>query len=298
MQAITNLSKILISVASGSLLSACSSLVSVDDDPPPPPAPREARQLRIPSDLAVNRPERSISQAAGPAVVLLSQPVTVSNTPANVDVNNSPQSVNNAAVEVNPKSADVFFAPYIPFLKEGTAPAVWQKNPAYDFPWIPGAEPTRVNEETVVGSGEQMLGRLYAKKSYAREADKLKTEESKPVSLEKDDTADKKSKKSKNSKAVSLETDTKKDSAKSKNSSELAVDCVGVTCLDLARDALAADAQDKGWQMLLNRRVSLHQSFQFSRSGRVIWIELNSDGQKDLNIEYSLMPRQNVASQK
>lgn len=58
--------------------------------------------------------------------------------------------------------------------------------------------------------------------------------------------------------------------------------------------AFAANAESP-WQMLLNRRVSMHQSFQFSRSGRVIWIELNSNGKKDLSIEYSLMPKQNVA---
>ena len=73
------------------------------------------------------------------------------------------------------------------------------------------------------------------------------------------------------------------------------IDCDGVTCLDAARDALVADAGIKGWQMLLNRRVSMHQSFQFSRSGRVIWIELNSNGKKDLSIDYSLMPKQNIA---
>ena len=288
----------------GMLFNACSSLVAIDDDVAPPPSPREARQLRIPADLAVNRPDRNPS--TGPAVVQLSKPsfndgfasVTASNSTAPVVISNLPQGLGNTSADVNLKSNDTFFAPYIPFLKEGSAPAVWQKNPVYDFPWIPGAVPARVNEETVVGAGEQMMGRLYAKKSYAIETDSLKSEDVKTVSLEKEDSSDKKIKKLKNSKASNQDVDIKKDTLKTKNSTDLGISCVGVTCLDAARDALAADAESKGWQMLLNRRVSLHQSFQFSRAGRVIWIELNSDGQKDLNIEYSLMPRQNVASKK
>lgn len=304
MQVIHKLSKIAMCLASGLLLDACSSLVSIDDDVAPPPLPREARQLRIPADLAVNRPDRNPSP--GPAIVQLSKPtlndtlapVIASNAPAPVVVNNLPQGLGNSPADVNFKSNDIFFAPYIPFLKEGSVPVVWQKNPAYDFPWIPGAVPARVNEETVVGAGEQMLGRLYAKKTYAVETDSLKSEDVKTISLEKEDISDKKNKKSKATKAVNLDADNKKDTLKNKNSTELGISCVGVTCLDAARDALVADAESKGWQMLLNRRVSLHQSFQFSRAGRVIWIELNSDGQKDLNIEYSLMPRQNVASKK
>lgn len=46
-------------LASCSLMTACGSLVSLDDDIPAPPVPREARQLRIPADLASNKPERS-----------------------------------------------------------------------------------------------------------------------------------------------------------------------------------------------------------------------------------------------
>ena len=301
MQVISNLKKIAICVTSGLLLNACSSLVSVDDDVPPPPTAREARQLRIPADLAVNRTERSNGLLTVPSVVQSQKPgskdFSASRGAVPVVISNVPLPVDSASFEGGGKNG-IFFAPYIPFLKEGSEPAVWQKNPAYDFPWIPGAEPTRVNEETVVGSGEQMLGRLYAKKSYVREPENLKTEEIKIVSLEKEDAAEKKNKKSKNSKTVSLEPEIKKDTPKSKNSAELVVNCEGVTCLDLARDALVADAETKGWQMLLNRRVSLHQSFQFIRSGRVIWIELNSNGEKDLNIEYSLMPKQNVASKK
>jgi hypothetical protein len=298
--------KMALSLACGTLVSACSSLVSIDDElPPPPTSPREARQLRIPADLATARIERNPSPAPAANVVQLPKPAineapasNAASGPAPVVVSNQPQAVASAAVEPSPKPPGVFFAPYIPFLKEGSAPAVWQKNPAYDFPWIPGAEPTRVNEETVVGAGEQMLGRLYARKSYARDAEVLKVQEVQTVSLEKDDGSDKKNKKAKNTKAISLEPEFKKEVLKTKSTAELGINCEGVTCLDAARDALAADAESKGWQMLLNRRVSLHQSFQFGRFGRVIWIELNSDGQKELNIEYSLMPRQNVASKK
>jgi hypothetical protein len=68
----------------------------------------------------------------------------------------------------------------------------------------------------------------------------------------------------------------------------------GATCLDSARDALVEDAKAKGWVMLLSRRVSLHNSFQFSRGERVIWIELNSNGKRDLDIEYTLLPIQST----
>ena len=302
MQVKFNLYQLAICVVCGSLVSGCSSLVSIDDDlPPPPTSPREARQLRIPADLASTKIDRNPSPAPATNLVQLPKPVinepataTTSSGPAPVVVSNQPSSAPSIAPESSAKAPGVFFAPYIPFLKEGSAPAVWQKNPAYDFPWIPGAEPTRVNEETVVGAGEQMLGRLYARKSYARDTEVVKLQEEQIVGLEKDDGSDKKNKKNKNNKPISLEPELRKDSLKSKPNAELGVRCEGVTCLDAARDALVADAESKGWQMLLNRRVSLHQSFQFGRFGRVIWIELNSDGQRELNIEYSLMPRQNV----
>ena len=67
----------------------------------------------------------------------------------------------------------------------------------------------------------------------------------------------------------------------------------GATCLDVARDELVEDAKAKGWEMLLSRRVSLHNSFQFKRGQRVVWIELNSNGKRDLDIEYTLLPVQN-----
>ena len=51
-------------LATCSLMTACGSLVSLDDDVPAPPLPREARQLRIPADLASNKPERNPITAA------------------------------------------------------------------------------------------------------------------------------------------------------------------------------------------------------------------------------------------
>ena len=285
-------------LASCSLVTACGSLVSLDDDVPAPPLPREARQLRIPADLASNKPERSPITAA---IATTQKAAVAAETPPSPPALVTPPPIVATApvpTEVAAKSQDMLFAPYIPSIKEGAVPNTWQKNPVYDFPWIPGAEPTRVNEETVVGAGEQMLGRLYAVKSYVKPVSEIKTVEIKPEPLQKEEIPDKKSKRSKNSKAVSLDIEVKKptvETEKNKSSVESAIDCEGVTCLDAARDALVADAGTKGWQMLLNRRVSMHQSFQFSRSGRVIWIELNSNGKKDLSIEYSLMPKQNVA---
>ena len=284
--------------ATCSLMTACGSLVSLDDDVPAPPLPREARQLRIPADLATNKPERSPITAA---IATTQKAAVAAETPPSPPALVTPQSIVATApapIEVEAKSSDMLFAPYIPSIKEGAVPNTWQKNPDYDFPWIPGAEPTRVNEETVVGAGEQMLGRLYAVKSYVKPIAEIKTVESKPETLPKEEASDKKSKRSKNPKVVSLDNEVKKPTVeieKNKSSVDSAIDCDGVTCLDAARDALVTDAGIKGWQMLLNRRVSMHQSFQFSRSGRVIWIELNSNGKKDLSIEYSLMPKQNVA---
>ena len=285
-------------LASCSLVTACGSLVSLDDDVPAPPVPREARQLRIPADLASNKPERSPITAA--IATTQKAAVAAETPPAPPALVTPPPIVATATVptEVATKSPDMLFAPYIPSIKEGAVPNTWQKNPVYDFPWIPGAEPTRVNEETVVGAGEQMLGRLYAVKSYVKPVAEIKTVESKPDPLPKEEAAEKKSKRSKNSKAISLDIEVKKptvETEKNKPTLENTLDCDGVTCLDAARDALVADAGIKGWQMLLNRRVSMHQSFQFSRFGRVMWIELNSNGKKDLSIEYSLMPKQNVA---
>lgn len=282
-------------LAVGTLLSACGSLISQDDDIPLPPVPREARQLRIPADLATNRPERSPVTAAI-ATTQRAAPIENLTPPAIVPI--QPQSDSKVA---DSKPSDMLFAPYLPSVKEGAVPTKWQKSPVYDFPWIPGAEPTRVNEETVVGAGDQMLGRLYARKVYSAEPATTVILDEKTPPVVKEEVVSKKTKPNKKTKAISLETEQGKtalEPEKTKPVMDAGKDCDGVTCLDAARDALVADAESKGWQMLLNRRVSLHQSFQFGRSGRVIWIELNSNGLKELSIEYSLMPKQNVASKK
>lgn len=275
-----------------SMITACSSIVSLEEDVPPPPMPREARQLRIPADLLSNRPERSPITAA-----IVSTQKTILLEPQNPPpLSNAQLQSAEKLADKNSKSSEMLFAPYIPTLKEGVEPTVWQKNPTYDFPWIPGAEPTRVNEETIVGAGEQMVGRLYARKSFIKIEPEVK--EIEIVKEVKEETNDKKNKKGKNTKIISLEINDKKSNDNLKNKNEVGRDCEGVTCLDIARDALVADAENKGWQMLLNRRVSMHQSFQFTKNGRVMWIELNSDGMKELLIEYSLMPKQNIASKK
>jgi len=73
------------------------------------------------------------------------------------------------------------------------------------------------------------------------------------------------------------------------------VRCSGATCLDVARDMLLKDAERKGWKVLLNRRVSLHQSYQFQRDDRVIWLEVHSKGRNSLDLEYGLLPAQGAA---
>ena len=273
------------------MTSACSSLLNMEDDTPPPPTPREVRQLSIPRDLAGNRPERSVLT---PEVVNAQRPIA----PA-VAVPTMAPAVPTPEVqkESEPKINNTLFAPYMPSVKEGTVPNKWQKQPVYDFPWIAGAEPTRVNEETVVGAGEKMLGRLYAKVSYDHKPEVTKPDEvevAKPVEPKATARDNKKNKKSKVSDAelnAYIPIEVKKETNKSQK-----VVCESVTCLDAARDALVEDAQVKGWEMLLNRRVSMHQSFQFARNGRVIWIEVNLTKPKELYIEYSLMPEQSSQS--
>ncbi len=273
------------------MTSACSSLLNMEDDTPPPPTPREVRQLSIPRDLAGNRPERSVLT---PEVVNAQRPIA----PA-VAVPTMAPAVPMPEVqkESEPKINNTLFAPYMPSVKEGTVPNKWQKQPVYDFPWIAGAEPTRVNEETVVGAGEKMLGRLYAKVSYDHKPEVTKPDEvevAKPVEPKATAKDNKKNKKSKVSDAelnAYIPIEVKKETNKSQK-----VVCESVTCLDAARDSLVEDAQVKGWEMLLNRRVSMHQSFQFARNGRVIWIEVNLTKPKELYIEYSLMPEQSSQS--
>ena len=288
----------------GTALTGCTTLLNMEDDTPPPPTPREVRQLTIPKDLAGNRPERvPLTPEALNAQKVFTPPAPAALMAPAVPVPAPPEPVK----EPEPKVNSMLFAPYLPSVKEGTAPNKWQKQPVYDFPWIPGAEPTRVNEETVVGAGEQMLGRLYAKISFDHKPEPVAVPapvvETKTAAKEAG-PAGKDNKKNRKGRVTDAElnaplspittTDTKKDAA----AKPAKVVCESVTCLDAARDALVEDARLKGWEMLLNRRVSMHQSFQFARFGRVIWIELNLTAPKELVIEYSLMPEQNSLSKK
>ena len=292
-------------VLMGAALTGCSTLLNMEDDTPPPPTPREVRQLTIPKDLAGNRPERvpltpeainaqKVFTPPMPAVVM-APPVAIA------PVATAPEPIK----EPEPKVNSMLFAPYVPSVKEGSAPNKWQKQPVYDFPWIPGAEPTRVNEETVVGSGEQMLGRLYAKISFDHKPEPVvapppavDTSVKEVVGKGKDNKKNRKGRVTDAELNAPLPPITPAEATKDLAPKPAKVVCESVTCLDAARDALVDDARIKGWEMLLNRRVSMHQSFQFARFGRVLWIELNLISPKALAIEYSLMPEQSISSKK
>jgi len=282
-------------------LSACSSLMGGDDDdnsniygtvklPPRITDPANRNTSPITTPISLKRVEPSVAinaplPAAAQAPLDISEPVQA--TPPVSAVKNAsvtqqkqvPVSAEDAGFVPGP----MLFAPYIPTLREGQPPKRWQKQPSYDFPWIPGATPTRINEETVVGYGEQMLGRIYAHAAFTdRSVNEPAINE--PIQVKPLPAGRKGSKngKSADNAPVSLSTSSLKN-----------VQCEGgATCLDAARDALVEDAKAKGWEMMLSRRVSLHNSFQFSRGERVIWVELNSNGKRDLDIEYTLMPIQ------
>jgi hypothetical protein len=165
--------------------------------------------------------------------------------------------------------------------------------PDYDFPWVNGALPDRVNEETTYGVGADMFGRLFAKVVFGTQALAKPAE---PAPDRDRDIAQKHKSSSVFTRWFSSE-NTKKiepvvQREPPKPAHAASTVCAGATCLDAARDMLLDDAQSKGWKMLLNRRVSLHQSFQFERNGRVIWIEVDSDGKNGLKIEYALLPMQ------
>ena len=101
-------------LASCSLMTACGSLVSLDDDVPAPPVPREARQLRIPADLASNKPDRSPITAA---IATTQRAAVAAETPPPSPAVVSPPSIVPLApgsTEVAAKSTEMLFAPYIP----------------------------------------------------------------------------------------------------------------------------------------------------------------------------------------
>jgi hypothetical protein len=84
-------------------------------------------------------------------------------------ITNLPASQNQAVAngQAPAKVASVAYAQSIP---EKSPPTHWEVTPNYDFPWIAGALPDRVNEETTYGVGGEMFGRLFAKVAFGTEA--------------------------------------------------------------------------------------------------------------------------------
>jgi hypothetical protein len=145
-------------------------------------------------------------------------------------------------------------------------PAVPTPVVTHDFPWIAGAKPARIDEETTVGVGARMYGRLFAKVEFGS-------------ALGAADAAD-----------------SPLNEARVKAAGQ--VSCVGVTCLDVARELMLQDAQRKGWRVMLNRRVAMHQSFLFQRDDRAAWVEIKSPSKNTLDIDYALVPVQDSSAQR
>jgi len=273
------------------LTTACSSFLNLEDDSQPFfRTVREAIKLNEPgtTDKAMRQAPAS---AAIPLQMAPAEPVTPNVTPVVVlPKTTAPVAVVAPAME-EPRSANakMLFAPYVPSLREGEAPRKWQKNPVYDFPWIAGSQPVRINEETIVGFGDQMLGRLYARAVFADRIADTSWLDAAPVAPQAATVVpDKKSRKNAQNKPVELMPVV---NPAPKKKSVLQCDA-GAPCLDVARDILVEDAAAKGWEMLLNRRVSLHNAFQFAKGERVVWIELTSNGGHELEMEYTLLPVQ------
>ena len=278
------------------LLTGCSSLIGADDDDNGsafgavklPPRINENTAQKAPVPVSLRETPVALNN---PAPVLEASPPAPVSLPAKATPVPPPKPVV-APADETAAALPMLFAPYISTLREGDLPRRWQKQPSYDFPWIPGALPTRTNEETVVGYGEQMLGRLYAHASFADRAAPApaitETVQVKPLPPAKDKKAGKNAKAPEPAAAPEPAPVVEKPVSNKKM-----VQCEGgATCLDAARDVLVEDAKSKGWEMLLSRRVSLHNSFQFSRGERVIWVELNSNGKREMDIEYTLLPLQ------
>jgi hypothetical protein len=154
------------------------------------------------------------------------------------------------------------------------ARAVPPPAPAHDFPWIPGALHVRAQEETTFGVGSRMIGRLFARVDFGGSTSSRVA----PSAL------------------LAIERPQSKGLAASagprENAPDAAVSCMGVTCLDAARDSLLFDAERKGWKVMLNRRIALQQSFMFQREDRMVWVEVKSSGASALDLEYGLIPVQ------
>lgn len=260
----------------------------ISDVPTPPSVERQARLLQMPDDLRAPRdtafrlllPNSSVAaapvvvtplpgtakvavnapmQAPAPAPAPAAAPGTIS-APAPAATRGPAAAAPTAMREPGP----MMFAPYLPSAKESQPPKSWEMAPKHDFPWVTGARPARVNEESTVGVGSRMFGRLFAEVEFGASA-------------------------------TAQPSRTAATTEKPKLQAS-AVNCASTTCLDAARDMLLEDAQGKGWRMLLNRRVSLHQSFQFQRDDRVVWVEATSLGKNVLQLEYNLLPAQDSAA--
>lgn len=288
------------------LLTACSTFMSSDEDDgpfgtvklPPRISEQSGNKSAVVQPISLRTNETSTiapSPAGTPpsartAAIDFNQPAPAASQAKTTPVT-PPKPISLQVDDANVATGPMLFAPYIPTLREGEAPRRWQKQPTYDFPWIPGSTPTRINEETVVGFGEQMLGRLYARAVFsdkpAPPAVVTQSVQAKPLPA----PAPKKG--AKNAKKPEAPPPAPAPPPVPVITKKMLQCEGGATCLDVAREALVEDAKAKGWQMMLSRRVSLHNSFQFSRGDRVVWVELNSNGKRDLDIEYTLLPVQN-----
>ncbi len=265
----------------------------IDEDAPPPPPLKEVRQLKIPADLHAVRPALNPYTAA--IVAAQPAPPAQANVPATLGVIATPV----LPAAATPKAVEPrLFAPYYPTEAETKYPEKWETQPQYPFPWIMGATPSRVNEETVLGSGDRMMGRLFARVSYEKlipvTGEPMLEMPVKPVVMPPAPEQENSSFLSKIKKTIMGESSPPSAPAATAKAVQKFVVCEAATCLDAARDALMADAKMKGWELLLSRRVSLHQSFQFRKNDRITLIEIDSDGKKVLDIEYGLLPTQNT----
>jgi hypothetical protein len=74
---------------------------------------------------------------------------------------------------------------------------------------------------------------------------------------------------------------------------QLQLNAAGVRSIDVLQDA-----QRKGWRVMLNRRVAMHQSFLFQRDDRAAWVEIKSPSKNTLDIDYALVPVQDSSAQR
>jgi hypothetical protein len=270
-------------------MSGCSlwSPFGSSDALPPPVVSKQPRLLQVPDDLRLQKPAAAaappMAVAQAPAVAPPVVPASASAAQAVVPV---------AVAPAEPQK--MMFAPYLPSSSESLPPKEWEIDPSHDFPWIAGARPTRVNEETIMGTGSRMFGRLFANVEFGTGAIAPPTQPKPEVVAAA----------AQQHKSGSLLSRWFKSQPKEVNPLVVPVNtnpsslhaagirCEGVTCLDVARNMLLQDAERKGWKAILNRRVSLHQSFQFRRDDRIVSIEITPDGGGKLKLEYAITPNQ------